>query len=215
VNRNLKLKIRNFRSGITLVEIVVVIAIMAIFFVIVISDFPKIMRQFALSRATYKLAQDLRRTEDMGFSGVSILDSAGTTVGAYGYGIFLDYSLLKTQYIIYADVNNDQTYSPKPSENNCVVGGNNYNCCEQSTVHTADCAIEVVDLTKESSSLSIDSITNLTSNSTSINFLPPNPNVKILNISGTNKEIEITLKNTDDAKRKVLVNTSGLISITQ
>ena len=60
--------------GITLIEVIVVMVIVTMFSMILIADFPKILRQFAISRASYKLSQDIRRTEDLGLSGVQIGD---------------------------------------------------------------------------------------------------------------------------------------------
>jgi len=77
-------------KGITLVEILVVIFIIAALLTILVSDFPKIQRQFALSRATYKFAQDLRKAQDMALSGEEIKKPDGTIISVKGYGIYID-----------------------------------------------------------------------------------------------------------------------------
>ena len=98
------------QKGITLVEIIVAVFIIVIFSVMLISNFPKIQDEFAISRAAYQLAQDLRKTQDLGLSGVPLSDASGNLIvdinGApmpvRGYGIYILSN--SQQYIIYADV---------------------------------------------------------------------------------------------------------------
>ena len=68
---------KKFERGITLVEVVVVIFIVALFTIILISDFPKMLRQLALSRVSYNFAQDLRKAQDLGLSGIALKDKNG------------------------------------------------------------------------------------------------------------------------------------------
>jgi type II secretory pathway pseudopilin PulG len=97
--------VKNINSaGITLVEIIVVIFIIALFSAIVIADFPTIQKHFALSRASYQLAQDLRKIQDLGLSGVQTKDMIGNTISVQGYGIYINTSQSREQYVMYADV---------------------------------------------------------------------------------------------------------------
>ncbi len=216
------------KKGITLVEIVVVIFIISMFMVILISDFPKMLRQFALSRVVYNFAQDLRKAQDLGLSGVRLNDKTGKAITVKGYGIYVNYSKNPTKYLLYADVaaaadingpgKSDQKYDDPVSPLYCSEvdqpgGGANI----VNGVLVVDCIVSEVDISKESSSLSIDSITNTAgSSNTSINFTPPDPITTIDNLDTTitnNNQVGIVFKNTDGAKRTVYVNTSGLISI--
>jgi len=200
--KNFKFQISNSR-GITLVELIVVIFLIALFSSILISDFPRILKQFALSRATYKLGQDLRRVEDLGLSGVTINDINGNPIAAKGYGVFVDISD-PTKYIIYADVNNSKTYD---ANQQCDLSGRNT---------TIDCAIETIDITQQNIYLKITDINNgetISYNSASINFSPPNPATTLTTDSGDNPfVIGIVLEN-GLTSRIVLVNTSGLINV--
>lgn len=198
-------KVSSFKfqeKGITLVEIVVAIFIIALFSIMAVSDFPRIQKQFALSRATYKLAQDLRKTEDLGLSGIGLKDKQGNSIAAQGYGIYINLGPngSTTQYIIYADINNSKTYDASQS------------CDSSGRTTTSDCAIETIDLSQQNPSLSISDIDNIGTNFTSINFMPPGPTVNIDNISSGYSKIEITLGN-GLTTRKVSVNTSGLINV--
>jgi hypothetical protein len=201
-------------KGITLVEIVIAIFIVVLFTMILISDFPRIQRQYALSSVTYKLAQDLRKIEDLGLSGVQVKDKYGNVIATKGYGIYVDFTNntnqnhFARQYIIYADVNGDQTYNYNQS---CDLAGRDIK---------QDCAIETIDISKQSSSLYMSRIENSDGTtmvgSIIINFTPPGPKVYITDGDGKlypHNTIGIVLENTDGLARKVWVNTSGLINV--
>ena len=194
--------------GITLVEIVIAIFIMSMLSIILISDFPKMQRQFALSRTAHKLSQDLRKTLDLGLSGLQIEDSVGNMVSVKGYGIYVDFSSYPTKkYAVYADVNGDKKYNAGVSYED--------NYCKNETSPEADCVVEIIDVSGENPSLYIDSVTNVSETFTSIDFRPPDPLVNIDNISGGFSQVGIVLGLTsgETATRTVWVNTSGLIRV--
>lgn len=189
---------KNYSNGITLVEIVVVVFIIALFSTILISNFPKIERQFALSRATYKLAQDLRKTEDLGLSGLQTKNYL-----VKGYGIYVSLSdQFPKKYVIYADIDGDQKYN----------GSQPYSYCEDGNNLQQDCVLEAIDVSQSDPSVYIKNIQNINigTNYISINFNPPDV-TNIDNISqGSAIGIVLGLK-TDSNTRTVWVNKSGLI----
>jgi len=166
-------KLKNSQQGITLIELIVVIFLIVIFSMIIISDFPKIMRQHALSRATHKLAQDLRKTADLGLSGVIIPallttkcsqhtsletcsligcnwsgNSCFDAIKAKGYGVYVDLTQSTKQYVIYADVadvnnNSDQKYSGE----NAYYFWSNVDK-QEAGKRIIECVIEVIDIIK-------------------------------------------------------------------
>jgi type II secretory pathway pseudopilin PulG len=219
----LKFEIKNFKSGITLIEIIVVIFIITMFSMIIISDFPKMQKEFALSRAAYKLAQDLRKTEDLGLSGLQINDGENppqliTTIK--GYGIYIHLGESQEIYSIYADINynqGDEIYDdPYPAPR--VLCSN----VPESTP-LSDCIIETTDLSQDNPDLYIKSMENIIGNFTSINFSPPGPQVNIENkcsldfdcVDSDHSRIGIILglKSDASAERIIWINTSGLISV--
>jgi hypothetical protein len=198
---------KNLEKGVTIVEIAVVIFLIVLFSMIIISDFPKIQRQRALSNAAYKLAQDLRRAEDLGLSGITIKDKYGEPILARGYGIFIDYKTSDTKYIIYADMNGG---------NSTEYGGNfSTTLCSNQDSPSADCPIEIIDWATQSSGLVVTGINNRKDENgrISINFMPPDPTVTIDNIRHDKSDIEIVLQNKDGLEKKVFVNTAGLINV--
>lgn len=91
-------------KGFSTIELLVVIAIVSAFAIIVISNFPQINRQLALSRAAYKFDQDVRRAQNLAFSAGQFKDSLGNVQTVTGYGVYLDFSGLgNKKYVIYAD----------------------------------------------------------------------------------------------------------------
>ena len=195
-------------AGITLVEILVVIFIIALFSSILVADFPEIKRQFALTRAVHKMSQDLRRVQDMGLSGQKIKDNEGNDISVKSYGLYIDInnpSLGNKKYIIYADINEDQKYD---------VSGNI--CGEQLTFQ--DCIIETIDFSQIESAVFIDRIENTADGSGAwidINFKPPNPTVTITNLSPelSRAQIIFTINSVPPKERIVFVNKAGLIEI--
>ncbi len=194
-----KLKMKNSEKGITLIEIMVTIAIITLFSMILIADYPKIKRQFALSRAVYKFAQDLRKTQDMGLSGVQIKDENQVVVEAEGYGIYININLSSSdgnnkQYKIYADINGNGKYNSE-----------------------GDYVIKTVDFGETEKGVIIQEIINTKNNapSVSINFSPPNPDIEIWQLESNRNNVEIVFALSSDPtnKRKVSVNTSGLIEV--
>lgn len=210
---------KNNEKGITLVEIMVVIFIIALFSAIMVADMPKIKRQFALSRASYRLAQNLRRAEDLSLSGV-YLNIGGIETKVKGYGIYISSSTntMETanekKYILYADncpsgeLDSRYTGADPDSTPECVTGdyvlGN------------------PVLVDEDNGGVYIKSIIGLADgyNSTSIEFVPPNPATIISNLKTADditgekvKEIEIILGLESDAsaEKTVYINTSGLI----
>lgn len=181
-------------KGITLVEILVVIFIIALFSGILVSDFPKIRRRFSLTRATYKLAQDLKRVQDMGFSGVRLKDSL---VRAKGYGIYIDLKALgNKEYLMYAD-------TTEPADQKYTSG--------------EDYIIETTDFSTTEKEVIIKEIKN-TDNYNQwviINFKPPNPDIEITKLASGMNRVEITLALENDSDplntKSVFVYTSGLI----
>lgn len=177
-------------KGVTLVEILVVVFLIALFSSILVADFPKLKRQFALTRAVYKMSQDLRRAQDMGLSGQQIKD-----VEVKGYGVYINLtSLGNKKYIIYADMDDDPKY---------VAG--------------TDSIIETIDFSQAEAGVVINRIENTKDNNqwVDINFKPPNPTVTITDLlPGINRvQIIFAIESAPSKERIVSVNTSGLIEI--
>lgn len=221
------LKKNKNQEGITLIELLVVIFIVAFFSLMGISEFPKILRAYTLSRTTYKLSQDLRKVQDMGLSGVSLIkDSQDCVIPVKGYGVYVDASNeeYNKRYIIYADVSNIQGSADGKFTNV------KYDYCEDMQYYDLgeplcqtrffdsnyDCVVEIINLDdqEENESLYISNIENSVSRTVSINFTPPNPNTTITTISDPEpNEVGIILRNQDDLQRSVWVNKSGLVEV--
>jgi len=216
---------KSLKGGITLIEIVVVIFIIALFSTILIVNFPEIQRRMALSRSTYKLAQDLRRTMDLALSGVPLKDNGGTgtEIMVKGYGIYVNLGDSTKQYVIYADV----AGAPDPDNNyirtsDQMYGGDGHTFCSEidqvGDINSgySDCIVETIHLTEESLSIYIKRINNIDyplNGFTSINFSPPNPVINITNHSN-NTEIGIVLGIIGvTTERTVSINTSGAINV--
>jgi hypothetical protein len=198
------LKIFNYfefkEKGTTLVEIAVVMFIITMFSLILINDFPKILRQFAVSRSAYKLSQDIRRVEDLGLSGVKIVGQADP-IG--GYGLYIDKTYVDgdKQYKIYAD-NCSETADFKYTS---ITGCQDY-------------IVETIIISEMQAGVYIKEI-NGTGNSynyISINFTPPNPKITITEFNPLEeKSIDIVIGSIFDSslEKTVSVNTSGLIEV--
>jgi type II secretory pathway pseudopilin PulG len=179
-------------KGFTIIEVLVVAAMIVVFSIILISNFPQARLQFALSRAAYKFEQDVRKAQADAFSSTRYTDAEGNEMPLGGYGIHVDVTDNK-KYVIYGDMfPQNQRYDNQ------------------------DYIIETIDLAQTEPGIIIKEIKTVQGNDVSINFTPPNPITTIGNgadqsLAGV--DIVFTLEG-DQAKTKtVSINTSGLIQI--
>ncbi|MBU0476703.1 prepilin-type N-terminal cleavage/methylation domain-containing protein [Patescibacteria group bacterium] len=98
------MEVNNKNNGFTLVEILVVIVIIMILTLVALPYFLQAGKQFALSRSAHKLAQDIRRAQEMSMSAKEFHG----IISSGGYGIRITDSYNK--YILFADCNNNGLY---------------------------------------------------------------------------------------------------------
>lgn len=101
MNKSISL-LNRVSSGFTLVEILVVTFIIILLSGIVLANYGSTKGRFALERSTQRLAQDLRRAEEMAMSTQKFEGS----VPPGGYGIYFD-SSEPYHYILFADSDGD------------------------------------------------------------------------------------------------------------
>lgn len=201
------------KKGVTLIEVVFVVFVVGLFSMIMISNFPLIQKRFALSRVSYKLAQDIRRTQNLGTSGTNTLDSNGDAILVQGYGIYAYVNAaapFTDKYIIYADVDgrNFKYSGFQPYEDNY---------CADMTAPSTDCVVEIIDIGKSNPGMNIyikELVNGDGEPDVSINFAPPTPLVSISSLLSYKKEIGIVLGIvSDNASKTVYVNRTGLVSV--
>lgn len=90
----------------TLIEILIVTVIIGVITSIVVLNYGRDKEQFALQRSAYKLAQDIRRAQEMAMSGKEFQGE----VPRGGYGVYFTIDE-PTHYILFADINEDRQYS--------------------------------------------------------------------------------------------------------
>jgi len=173
-------------EGFTLIELLVVGGIILLLSVIIFPNYREGEKQFALQRSAHKLAQDLRRAQEMAMSARESQKRTPPEVPPGGYGIHLTKN--GEDYTLYSDGGNKK------------YGG------------TGDVDEEIINLEK---GIYIKE-TVPSSASFSINFMPPDPEINIVDAAGTDKNnvtIILALK-ADPAKTKgITVNKAGLIAI--
>jgi len=182
--------------GFTLIEMMVVISIITILPAIVISNFPQIKSQFAVSRAAHRVAQSLREVQDLALSSVPYRGQFGIIKEVSGYGMYIDISGLgNTKYIIYAD-NNDQGLSNKEYDE-------------------TDYIVSEVDLASTESGVVIKQINKVYGNKVSINFNPPHPDTTITDLEEGEYSVDIVFAQADDLEKTktVSINNVGLIEV--
>lgn len=202
--KKFKFQFLNTKKGITLVEIAVSVFIIAIFSLMVISNFPRIQRHLVISQATQKIAQDIRRAEDMGFSGAQVSEN----FNAKGYGFYVpiyESTGYARSWNIYADTNEPADMRYTPSEDYIV---------EEIDIFDSGVFIkEAYDVDNPNSMITC----------LSINFNPPNPDVTITASYDFNcgdyltieKGVRIVMSFIQDPsmEKSVFINSSGLIDV--
>ena len=92
-------------KGFTIIEFVVVIAIIVILTGLIIPNYRSSNTNLSLQRSGHKLSQDLRRAQEMAISAKEFEGEVPE-----GYGIYLHENEPK-QYILFADIDGNQEYS--------------------------------------------------------------------------------------------------------
>lgn len=176
---------RNHLMGFTLTEVVISLGIMMVLAAVVAPQYRRISRQFALSQSAYRLAQDLRRVQEMSIS----TRGTGLGIGPAGYGIYINADpsspgFDNTRYILYADMNGSHQYEP-----------------------SADTDEEITLLEKDVYIKTPEDVL-------SMNFQGPNPITRILRGGSEKDELEIVLS-LDDLNRTIKINKAGLIYVVE
>jgi len=115
---------RKNKNGFTIIELLVVTAIIAIISAMVLANYRSGEKQYIFNQAMQKLVSDLRKAQNMAVSGSGI-------AGRYcGYGILIKPAVDYTSYTFYGDI---------PPGGNCGISNNKYDSSDYSeTVNLAE-----------------------------------------------------------------------------
>lgn len=91
--------------GFTLIELLVVTFIISLFTALVLPNYRTSDQHLSLQRAAYKLAQDIRRTQELALSSQGFSSQVPA-----GYGVYFNENQ-PAQYILFADLDGDLQYS--------------------------------------------------------------------------------------------------------
>lgn len=182
-------------KGFTLIEVLVIISIITVMTVALFSNYGKNNEMFALERSAQKLAQDIRRAQDMAMAGST--GTGGTST--YGYGLYFDKLNSPNSYIIYEEKDDDGL------DVNMAYDG------------------ESIDHTKESISLEngikICTLINTAPPSVdvlSVSFEPPNPLTYIDGVpSGKTAVISLCITSDVSKTRTITINNAGMVQVTK
>lgn len=181
-------------KGFTLIEVLVILSIIAIMTIAVFSNYGKNNEIFVLERASQKLAQDLRRTQEMAMSGF------GGDSSTYGYGMYFNKTTGASpanylKYIIYEERDTDHL--------NILMYFEGEDTVEE--IINIEKGIKICDISDNGTSL----------NTRSISFEPPNPLTIIGGVaSGREASIVLCIANDISKTRTVKINNAGRVEIT-
>ena len=191
--------------GFTLLEITVVILIISLLAVIILANYRGGEKQSALLRSTHRLAQDLRRAEEMAISSRKTPPEFGEEVfpqGGYGIYFEIDPAAPKGYHIIlFADCDGEGDYDDWGGSLTCasstISEGNSLN--ETIETITLEEGIKIQKLQVDSFPVDFLPIT----------FAPPDPTVTIA--GGNESVITLCLKDNENITSTITVNKAGLI----
>ncbi len=177
-------------KGFTLIEILVVMGIIVFFTGLVLVNYKTGGNKFALQRSVNKLAQDIRRAEQMAMSMKKFSCSSGEL---RGYGIKFDKTLTTYNYKIWAKCNSSN---------------------EETTIDGAiEKGVSISELNSKKSG-SPDAFYDIFF----VFFYPPDPNVDFEDIDGNNidadiVEIILEVKDSSFPSMSITINKAGLVEI--
>lgn len=166
----------------TLIELLVVTGIILFLSAIIFPNFRLGERQFALQRSTHKLAQDIRRSQEMAMSAREF--NQMNPLG--GYGVYLT-TETPDSYILFADCDGYYDYDPT----GIPCGG-------------VSEKIEEINFEKKVE------ISSLFPSPLTITFTPPDPTVRINQLTPSSATITLIIDNTT---KTINLNSAGLIEI--
>ncbi len=179
-------------QGFTLVELLVVIAVIGILTALVVPSLRSGEQQLALENSAHKLAQNVRVAMSLSLQAQPF--TGGSCTNFEGYGIHFDRDSPYC-YLIYANCGGNENYQGPTCGG---VGGG------------ADLARTIVELEP---GVRIRSITPQQSNELSIFFLPPNPEVFLNRVQNEDAIIILELENDPSQTKTVTVNRKGIIDV--
>ena len=181
------LKEKNSQKGMTIIELLIVVAIIAILLGISFWGYHKRGEELSLRRVAYQMMSDIEKTREMAMSARK-LSSGDRPEG--GYGLNLD-TASPGQYVIFADLGTspDKTYNGSSE------------------------AVETISLGTKIVIQGIK-IGSSPKNVVNIVFIPPSPDVYINTLSPSAPvEITLALKSDSSKIKKIFINSTGLVWI--
>ncbi len=179
------------KKGFTLIELLVVTAMIVILAALLFTNYRSGQKQLALNRSASKLAQDIRRAQEMAMGA----EEVNGDVPEGGYGIYLRRQLSpQTLYILFADFPSGD--SGDPPNKKCDFGS------------------EEIEKIEFEEGIKIKS---LEENHLNIIFTPPDPSILFTDGDGNIfdlAEVSIEVSLEDESKSKTIkVNKAGLINV--
>jgi prepilin-type N-terminal cleavage/methylation domain-containing protein len=179
----------------TLVELLIVIGIITILSSISFPFYRNAQKQYILESEAQKLAQEIRKVEEMGMSAKEITNPNNPSekfVPSGGYGIY--FSLVPQRIIIFADCDDSHTYTRAPPP---VCGTSPPRFFERIEDLNLDPRVRLAHLSPSSP--------------LNIVFKPPDPTVFIDGTSSAT--ITISLGSDPSKTKKIIINKAGLIYV--
>jgi putative endonuclease len=179
-------------AGFTLTEILVVLFIISLLSALTFANYRQGGKQMALQRAASKLAQDIRRAQEMAIGAKEF----GGSVPRGGYGIQLKSHPAEwlEYYVLFADCNENSQYDASGSAPDCA------------SATPANPYPELVEKIYFEKGITLQQVI---PDPVRIIFVPPDPTVVINPAAATSS---VTIKN-DGQTKVITINSAGLIEI--
>ncbi len=216
-NKLIKIKNTQYKSGLSMIELIVTVGIFVMITTVVLASYPKFGSRIVLDNIAYQIALSIRQTQTYGLSVKEF-----STVGVFpGYGIYFPFPANDNKsFTIFADIDGDNKYNLS----GCGVVGSE--CLEKFTIQSSEMIYALCGNLKKDGIAKFSKISDISGvvgcgsiNSLHVSFTRPDPDANVTAyLGGTSydssySDVEIVISNPRGDVKTIVIWPTGQIYV--